>query len=192
MSVRSYKARHFGSAASEKLGRVHFKSMVRSFGTFWARAKPLSVSLWQQWLQRKTILLPVWYVSFICHCKTKPFDWCLPFSSSPLFTTCANPIMHLIYPLSPPKKKICIGIVFDLGHFHVPGEIANNGYAKVLAGNRGVLWYCASSELENIFPKLAPFYLNERNKVVMDAPNYGLLLVLDSTRSIRIFKYFFT
>ena len=30
-------------------------------------------------------------------------------------------------PLLPPK--ICIGIVFD---FHVPGEIANNGYAKVL------------------------------------------------------------
>ena len=26
-----------------------------------------------------------------------------------------------------------------LGHFPVPEEIANNGYAKVLGGNRGVL-----------------------------------------------------
>ena len=38
-------------------------------------------------------------------------------------------------------------------HFHVPGEIANNGYAKVFffwggggGGKRGVLWDCASSE----------------------------------------------
>ena len=31
-------------------------------------------------------------------------------------------------------------------HFHVPGEIANNGYAKVLGGGGGVLWGCASSE----------------------------------------------
>ena len=35
-----------------------------------------------------------------------------------------------------------------LGHFHVSGEIANNGYANVLGGNRGVLWDCASSEWE--------------------------------------------
>ena len=34
-----------------------------------------------------------------------------------------------------------------MGHFHFPGEIANNGYAKVLRGNRGVLWDCASSGL---------------------------------------------
>ena len=34
-----------------------------------------------------------------------------------------------------------------LGHFNVPREIANNGYAKALGGNRGVLWDCASSEL---------------------------------------------
>ena len=33
-----------------------------------------------------------------------------------------------------------------MGHFLVPGEIANNGYAKDLGGNRGVLWDCASSE----------------------------------------------
>ena len=37
-----------------------------------------------------------------------------------------------------------------LGHFHVPGEIANNGYANVLGGSRGVLWDCASSELTKI------------------------------------------
>ena len=33
------------------------------------------------------------------------------------FTTCANPTIHLFYPLPhpphPPKKKNCIGIVFD-------------------------------------------------------------------------------
>ena len=29
-----------------------------------------------------------------------------------------------------------------------PGEIANNGYAKVLGGNRSALWDCASSEFK--------------------------------------------
>ena len=61
----------------------------------------------------------------------------------------------LLPPPPPPKKKKkkknlhrhCFRLL--LGHFHVPGEIANNGYAKVLGGNRGVLWDCASSEYEN-------------------------------------------
>ena len=49
-------------------------------------------------------------------------------------------------PLLPPKNlhRHCFRIL--LGHFYVPGEIANNGYANVLGGNRGVLWDCASSE----------------------------------------------
>ena len=33
---------------------------------------------------------------------------------------------------------------------HVPGEIANNGYAKVLGRNRGVLWDCPSSESQSV------------------------------------------
>ena len=47
-------------------------------------------------------------------------------------------------PLLPPKNphRHCFRLL--LGHFHVLGEIANNGYAKVLGGNRGVLWDCAS------------------------------------------------
>ena len=49
-------------------------------------------------------------------------------------------------PLLPSKNlhRHCFRLL--LGHFHVPGEIANNGYANVLGGNRGVLWDCASSE----------------------------------------------
>ena len=38
-------------------------------------------------------------------------------TNAEVFTTCTNPIIHLFYPLppppNPPKKKICIGIVFD-------------------------------------------------------------------------------
>ena len=58
-------------------------------------------------------------------------------------TTCTNPIIHLFNP-----PKICIGIVFDfpLLHLHVPGELANNDYAKFWGSKRGVLWDCASSE----------------------------------------------
>ena len=43
-------------------------------------------------------------------------------------------------PLLPSKNlhRHCFQLL--LGHFHVPGEIANNGYAKVLVGNRGVLY----------------------------------------------------
>ena len=50
-------------------------------------------------------------------------------------------------PLLPLKNlhRHCFRLL--LGHFHVPGEIANNGHAKVLGGNRGVLWDCASSEI---------------------------------------------
>ena len=52
-------------------------------------------------------------------------------------------------PLLPPKNlhRHCFRLLS--GHFHVPGEIANNGYAKVLGGNRGVLWDCASSEFSD-------------------------------------------
>ena len=62
---------------------------------------------------------------------------------------CTNPTIHLFYPPPPQKKKNilrrhCFRLL--LGHFHVPGEVANNGYANVLGGNRGVLWDCASSE----------------------------------------------
>ena len=51
-------------------------------------------------------------------------------------------------PLLPAKNlhRHCFRLL--LGHFHVPGEIAHNGHAKVLGGNRGVLWDCASSELK--------------------------------------------
>ena len=62
--------------------------------------------------------------------------------------------MHGIYylhkshntPVLPLKnlRRHCFRLL--LKHFHVPGEIANNGYAKVLGGNRGVLWDCASGE----------------------------------------------
>ena len=51
-------------------------------------------------------------------------------------------------PPTPDKKNLhryCFRLL--LGHFHVPGEIANNGYANVLGGNRGVLWDCASCKL---------------------------------------------
>ena len=65
-----------------------------------------------------------------------------------LFTTCTNSIIHLFYS---PKNLHRHWFRLPLGHFHVPGEIANNGYAKVLGGNRGVirgvLWDCASNEL---------------------------------------------
>ena len=52
--------------------------------------------------------------------------------------------------LLPPKNlhRHCLRLL--LGHFHVPGEIANNVYAKVLGGNRGVLWDCARNELSLI------------------------------------------
>ena len=53
---------------------------------------------------------------------------------------------HNTPPLSPKTlHRHCFRLL--LGHFYVPGEIANNGYANVLGGNRGVLWDCASSEL---------------------------------------------
>ena len=53
-------------------------------------------------------------------------------------------------PLLPPKNlhRDCFRLL--LGHFHVPGEIANNCYTNVLGGNRGVLWDCASSEYKKI------------------------------------------
>ena len=54
-----------------------------------------------------------------------------------VFTTCTNPIIHLFYP----QKSACIA--FDFSCF-LPREIANNGYAKVLGGNRGVLWDCVT------------------------------------------------
>ena len=44
-------------------------------------------------------------------------------------------------PLLPPQKNLhrhCFR--FPLGHLHVPGEIANNDYAKFLGGKSGVLW----------------------------------------------------
>ena len=49
-------------------------------------------------------------------------------------------------PLLPPKNlhRHCFRLL--LGHVHVPGEIANNEYAKFLGGKRGASWYCASSE----------------------------------------------
>ena len=37
-------------------------------------------------------------------------------------------------PLLPPKNLHGHCFRFLLGHFYVPGEIANNGYAKVLGG----------------------------------------------------------
>ena len=51
-------------------------------------------------------------------------------------------------PLLPPKNlhRHCFRLL--LGHVHVPGEIVNNEYAKFLGGERGALWYCASSEYE--------------------------------------------
>ena len=59
-----------------------------------------------------------------------------------------------------------MGINFRLllGHFHVPGQIANNGYAKVLGGNRGVLWDCASSEFETSRSRSFPDPLVNGNK----------------------------
>ena len=50
------------------------------------------------------------------------------------FTSCTNPIIHLFYP------QISAKALFSTF------EIANNGYAKVLGDNRGILWDCASSE----------------------------------------------
>ena len=57
-------------------------------------------------------------------------------------------LLTALSPNDPHKKRNLHRHCFRLllGHFHVPGEIANNGYAKVLGGNRGVLWDCASSE----------------------------------------------
>ena len=59
----------------------------------------------------------------------------------------SHSILHKSHntPLLPPKNlhRHCFRLL--LGHFHVPGEIANNGYAKVLGGNRGKLRDCASS-----------------------------------------------
>ena len=49
--------------------------------------------------------------------------------------------MHLFYP-----RKICIGIVLDL---HVPGEIANNDYAKIFGGKEVCYGICASRELKH-------------------------------------------
>ena len=62
------------------------------------------------------------------------------------FTTCTNLIIHLFHP---PKNlhRHCFRLL--AGHFNVQGEIANNGYAKVLRGDRDILWYCASSESES-------------------------------------------
>ena len=57
-------------------------------------------------------------------------------------------------PLLPPKNLHRHYFRLLLGHFHVPGEIANNGYATVLEGNRGVLWDCASSECWKKFSAL--------------------------------------
>ena len=61
------------------------------------------------------------------------------------FTTCTNPIINLF---NPPKNlhRHCFWFPFK-GHLHVPGELANNDYAKSLGGKRRVLWDCASSEL---------------------------------------------
>ena len=44
-----------------------------------------------------------------------------------IFSTCTNPIIHLFYP---PQNlhRHCFRLL--LGHVHVPGEIANNEYAK--------------------------------------------------------------
>ena len=38
------------------------------------------------------------------------------------------------------------GFSTSLGTFSCPGEIASNGYKRVLGDNRGVLWVCARIE----------------------------------------------
>ena len=85
------------------------------------------------------------------------------------FTTCTNPIIHIFYPHPPPppkkkKKKNLHRHCFRLllGHFHVPGEIANNGYANALGSNRGVLWDCARSEFYFRFFCLDFIYFNSK------------------------------
>ena len=75
---------------------------------------------------------------------------------------------HLLPPPPPPPKKKkkknlhrhCFRLL--LGHFHVPGEIANNGYANALGSNRGVLWDCARSEFYFRFFCLDFIYFNSK------------------------------
>ena len=67
----------------------------------------------------------------------------------------AGALIHYLHkshntPLLPPKNLHSHCFQLLLGHFHVPREITNNGYAKVLVGSTGVLWDCASSELTQI------------------------------------------
>ena len=82
-------------------------------------------------------------------------------------TTCTDNLIRYLHnshntPLLPPKNLHghCFRLLLE--HFHVPGEIANNDYANVLGGNRGVLWDCASSELEHskcYYDQIKPIFL---------------------------------
>ena len=62
-----------------------------------------------------------------------------------------NTIIHRFYPPPPKKKKLhrhCFR--FPLGHLHVPGEIANNHYAKFLGVKEVNYGICASRELSKM------------------------------------------
>ena len=96
---------------------------------------------------------------FVSNAKFSHFSFQHIDNSLP-FTTCTNPIIHLFY--HPPPPPLCFRLL--LGHFHVLGEIANNGYAKVFGGNRGVLWDCASSEL--LLQSISPTTVLLRNTLI--------------------------
>ena len=66
-----------------------------------------------------------------------------------------TPLLPPPPPPSPRPKKNCIGIVFVslLGHLHVPGEMANNEYAKFRGLKELYYGICASRELFLSFVK---------------------------------------
>ena len=84
------------------------------------------------------------------------------------FTTGTNPIIHLLL-LPKNLHRHCFRLL--LGHFHVPGEIANNCYANVLGGNRGVLWDCASGEFKLMSLTIVEHQDSLRNRDIQQLGN---------------------